>query len=187
LEKEAAPIPLARVTSFSRDGVRPYAPETGDGVDILARVVDDRVFRCGNLALARKARNAGARAYGFLFQQRPLYSLYGALPVCAAAARRVCHSFELPYVFGVIADDYKAATGKDLPRGANDGALARRMVAAWAGFAHAPDRPPAPWSLAGEDRLAVWGGGDDAQDQEPIAIDDFAQAANCDFWLGANP
>jgi carboxylesterase type B len=186
-KKEVAPLAVSSVTSFTRGAVQPYAAESGNGFDVLSSILNDRTFRCSNTESVAKARNQGAKAYGYLFQQRPVYSFYGSLPACLPSAGRVCHGFELPYVFGVIAEAYQAAFGKPLPPDGGDVALAQRMVAAWAGFARNPDDPPAPWSESGQDRLTVWGNADGSATLQSIPIGSFETTANCALWDRLTP
>ena len=117
-----------------------------------------------------------------MFQQRPIYSMYGSLPACAPTTGRVCHGFELPYVFGEIANAYQAATGETLAADATDHKLAQEMVEAWIAFARDPYTPPLPWSRSGADALTVWGDAQGGLDNAPRTIAQAKRAAQCGLW-----
>lgn len=186
-EKEVAPLSPSTVTSHTEGEIRPYAAENGNEFDVLSEILNDRTFRCSTIETMRTARRQGARAYGYLFQQRPVYSFYGPLQACLPSSGRVCHGFELPYVFGVIAQAYEDAMGHRLPADAGDMPLSQRMVAAWAGFARDPGSPPAPWHESGEGRLTVWGNAEGGAETASMSIAAMEEGANCDLWDEITP
>lgn len=70
--------------------------------EALARVVGDYFFTCPTRRVLARARTA--HVYGYEFAHVPSYPVWPAgfpqAAACDPSRRRVCHGFELPFVFG---------------------------------------------------------------------------------------
>jgi carboxylesterase type B len=84
-----------RILSNSR-----YAPDGGDNLTPLANLVGDYIFSCATRHVLGNAK--GAR-FGYAFDHPPSYpetrGPKACLPVTDGGQGRVCHGFELPFVF----------------------------------------------------------------------------------------
>ena len=165
------PAPVARrILAMNR-----YKAHGGDNTDVLARMMTDYLFTCANRHVMARASGP---VYGYLFSQRTSYSIWPGIAVCAPKTGNVCHTFELPYVFGnptTITIPQKPKVIRFTPA---EQALSRTMGGYWTGFAATlnPNRrgsPNWPGFRAGNPVRQVL--------DTPISRK-ATYSANCRFW-----
>ncbi|MCP4314477.1 MAG: carboxylesterase family protein [Hyphomicrobiales bacterium] len=74
-----------------------YAPVPGDNTDQFSHVLTDYVFTCANHYVMGRSKR---RVYGYKFNHVPSYDVWPQEKLCAPKQQKVCHTFELPFVFG---------------------------------------------------------------------------------------
>ncbi len=111
-----------------------YAPVDGDNTNQFARVLGDYLFTCANRHVMSDARGA---VYAYQYDHLASYDEWPGVPLCAPQQQRVCHSFELPFVFGNPVDvRLKTAPPKASAHfSAEDQIVADRMMHYWTNFA----------------------------------------------------
>ena len=113
-----------------------YQPRSGDDTDAMAHLLTDYLFTCPNkLALA----NASAPAWGYQFTHVPSFDVWPGITICAPDQKKVCHTFELPFVFG----DATPVTRQLTPPGDRftpaEQTLSEEMAGYWIRFAETLD------------------------------------------------
>jgi carboxylesterase type B len=129
-----------------------YAPVTGNNAQQAANVVNDYLFVCANRYVLRQTSGP---AFSYQFARVPSFAVWpppGAPQSCQPVAQggegKVCHSFELPYVFrNPVAVIIPATPNGLVPPGIQfvnaERQLINRITDYWASFA-ADDRPASP-------------------------------------------
>jgi carboxylesterase type B len=178
IEYEAALHLLFKDSVVRRIEQRPsYAPVDRDNTQPFSQLLTDYVFTCANRHFMD---DASGRVYAYQFAHRASYNEWPGVPLCAPDQRRVCHSFELPFVFGNPVD-VRLATPPPGPAdrfSAHDEPTAEAMMGYWTRFAALlePNHEGAPrWPQFHR--------------RDPIFLeftDRISQlselGANCDFW-----
>ncbi|WP_030752180.1 carboxylesterase/lipase family protein [Streptomyces griseus] len=141
------------------DGYRaamPHAPVS----DVHLALFGDLVFGEFTHRLAEAHARTGGRAYVSRFDRR-----YGGE---GRAAVRAWHCADVPFAFGTLDDERLAFLTGGAP-GAEDRALSRRMVRAWADFAATgdPGWPPLARDGTTPPEARVWVTGDQPADHPP--------------------
>ena len=188
-------------------GDMPYSADTdfkvanlnNSGAAISA-VINDFAFRCGNFYSARKvAGGTGSKsvyAYHFAPTDPQPYQVMGAdLPACNAGNpdRFVCHTMEIPSVFGTFTAAHAGPGPSYLEASAitsEMSGLQGKMTTAWSNFAKSGD--PTRAVPNGEQTVfPTWtpytAGTGDANvltmtDADNVAMQAFYDGANCAFW-----
>jgi len=160
-----------------------YAGGEGQDVEALGRVIGDALFTCANRRVLGNARVSDA--FGYEFALLPSYAVWPPgwpmAAACQPARGKVCHTFELPFVFGNAVAVLPAPPGTVLPETRFTPAeqkLSGLMTDYWAAFAHRarPDGPGLPdWPPFGDGVRLVFG-----RDLSRTRDD----AAHCDMWNG---
>lgn len=159
-----------RILTFDR-----YKPVAGDNTEPLSRVITDYLFTCPNRHVLGRARG---RAHGYLFTHRPSYAVWPKMPICSLKSGRVCHTFELPFVFGNPTTVTIPQTPKTIDFTPAERRLSDRMIGYWTRFA---------WTLRPNGRgLPNWPGYR-AANRTRIVFDTPIRTkrgddANCAFW-----
>ena len=151
------------------------SPYYGKHAAMMANVITDFLFSCGNAAAA-DVTVARSPVFAYLFNQPSIYDPPGA-EYCGKASGNVCHAAELPYVFGTLAPP---AQGQTVP--AADAALSRQMVGAWASFAKNPSAPGSPWTAyrsGGEPATVFASGASGSGTIDPFGV--------CHIWRDFKP
>ncbi len=115
-----------------------YAPVDGDNTERFARVLGDYLFTC---ASRHVMNHAGSEVFGYQYAHLASYDEWPGVPLCAPKEERVCHSFEVPFVFGNPVDvRLKTAPPQaDQHFSERDQIIANEMMAYWTSFAAALD------------------------------------------------
>jgi carboxylesterase type B len=154
-----------------------YAPGSGDNTESLARLLTDYVFSCASRHVMNGARHA---VFAYQFAHVPSFDVWPGVPLCAPGTGRVCHSFELPFVFGNPVNVLVATAPPDPSRRFSppDQTVADALTAYWTHFARTLDPNHAgapPWPRYRPDnpvRLVI--------DSTMAPSRDFSE--NCTFW-----
>lgn len=130
-----------------------YAVLPGDNAQRLANLINDYLFVCANRAVLKRTTGP---AYAYSFTHVPSYAVWPASPkpcqpVADGGEGRVCHAFELPFVFRnpvavstVATPDGLVPQGIDFTTG--ERTLVNRLTSYWTSFA-ANDRPTSSTAL----------------------------------------
>ncbi|MEM7223074.1 MAG: carboxylesterase family protein [Pseudomonadota bacterium] len=132
-------FPLKAVREIKQLGR--YKPARGDNTQALARLITDFLFTCPS---RRVMAQADSPVFGYQFAQVPSYDMWPQIPLCAPDQAKVCHAFELPFVFGnatTIVEQPQPAAHEFTPA---EQALSERMMTAWTSFATTLN-PGADW------------------------------------------
>ncbi|MCP4303857.1 MAG: carboxylesterase family protein [bacterium] len=159
-----------RIRNFGR-----YEPRTGDNIQALAHVLTDYLFTCPNRSAMRKAT---APVYGYRFTHVPSFDVWPGIAPCAPAERKVCHTFELPFVFGNPTPVTRQVTPPDDRFTAGERALSERMAGYWIRFAEALDPNydgVPPWPAFDEDNSGL-------QVLATTIRPETHPGHHCDFW-----
>lgn len=132
-----------------------YKPRSGDDTQALAHVLTDYLFTCPN-----RAAMSGAKApvFGYQFTHVPSFPVWPEIAVCAPAQKKVCHTFELPYVFGNPTPVTQQLTPPDDRFTSAEATLSQRMAGYWIRFAETldPNHDGAPeWPAFDPDSLKL--------------------------------
>ena len=154
-----------------------YRPVSGDNTGQFSNLLNDYLFTCANRYVLQRAQR---KAYAYHFTHVPSYNAWPQEPACAPEHQKVCHTFELPYVFNQPTTIYaqlppvrESFTGPEKEMSANIGGY-------WTRFASAlnpnfSDAPPWPEYTKAIPRLQIL--------DTKISSGDGPDA-NCDFWDG---
>ena len=154
-----------------------YAPSGGDNTAALARLLTDYVFTC---ASRHVMNGAAGPVFAYQFAHVASFDVWPHLRLCAPGTGRVCHAFDLPFVFGnpvnILLDTAPpAASGRFSPA---DQPIADAMMGYWTSFAatldpnHAGARPWPPYRRTDPVRLVL--------DAAMAPSRDWGE--NCAFW-----
>ena len=153
-----------------------YAPVDGDNTNQFAHVLGDYLFTCANRHVMNDARGP---VYAYRYDHLASYDEWPGVPLCAPDQHRVCHSFELPFVFGNPVDVRleTAPPAAAAHFSARDQIVADQMMRYWTNFAATldPDDAEAPkWPEFNRAHPAM------------MVFEDEAHAGNrnpdCGFW-----
>jgi len=122
-----------------------YAGGSGQDGEALARVVGDYFFTCPTRRILERARTTSA--YGYEFAHVPSYPArppgFPASSACQPESRRVCHGFELPFVFGspvtILSPTARNRFDVDHTFTTLERRLSDAMQGAWTSLAHRLD------------------------------------------------
>ncbi len=109
-----------------------YAPIDGNNTVPLSQVLTDYVFTCANRHVMGRAKGP---VYGYEFTHVPSWDVWPEQPLCAPDQQKVCHTFELPFVFGnptTVTVQKPPAQVSFTPAEAR---LSRSLADYWTGFA----------------------------------------------------
>ncbi len=154
-----------------------YQPRSGDDTEAMAHLLTDYLFTCPNrLALAQ----ATAPAWGYEFTHVPSFDVWPAITICAPDQKKVCHTFELPFVFGHATTVTRPLTPPDdqfTPAGRT---LSEQMASYWIRFAETLD--------PNHDGAPAWSGFTKDEPVRQILDETIGQKtdldANCTMWDG---
>ncbi len=118
-----------------RDNPR-YRPQAGNDTDAMAHVLTDYLFTCPNRLVMEQA---AAPVYGYQFTHVPSFDVWPAITLCAPAEKKVCHTFELPFVFGNPTTVTRQLTPPDDYFTLAERALSEQMAEYWIRFAETLD------------------------------------------------
>ena len=163
---------VARIEGHPR-----YAPADGDNTESLARLLTDYVFACASRRVMNEARGD---VFAYQFAHVAAFAVWPKIPLCAPGTGRVCHAFELPFVFGnpvnILLETAPPHTSSRFAPA--DQPIADAMTGYWTRFADTldPNYPGAPpWPRYRRDdpvRLVI--------DRAMVPSRDWGE--NCAFW-----
>ncbi|MEX3010091.1 carboxylesterase/lipase family protein [Hoeflea sp. TYP-13] len=160
---------FSKPTAEKIKAISRYAPIDGDNTGQFSKVLTDYVFTCANRHVMNRSRG---RIYGYMFSHIPSYNVWPQEKLCAPDQQKVCHTFELPFVFG----NPTTVTAQSPPAPAQftlaEKRLSDRMVGEWTRFAKTLQPG---WPRYGRSSQRVLNLGD------AIGPSDVPDA-NCSFW-----
>ena len=109
-----------------------YQPRRGDNTLALAQLITDYIFTCANRHVMSRASES---VFGYLFSHPPSYDMWPQIPLCAPDQEKVCHAFELPFVFGnptTITEQPYPVAHEFTPA---ERALSEQLIGYWTRFA----------------------------------------------------
>ncbi|WP_421726436.1 carboxylesterase/lipase family protein [Bauldia sp.] len=151
-----------------------YQPRSGDNTEALSNLLTDYLFTCPNRLAMRRA---AAPVYGYAFTHVPSYDVWPEIAACAPSEDQVCHSFELPFVFGNPTTVTRQLTPPDDRFTAAEQRLSETMADAWLRFAETLDP-----NAEGSSDWPVYSAGGAVRVLDTTAAPDFAADAHCDVW-----
>ena len=154
-----------------------YRPVSGDNTGQFSNLLNDYLFTCPNRHVLGRAQR---KAFAYHFTHVPSYDAWPQEPACAPEREKVCHTFELPYVFNQPTTIYAQLPPVRATFTAAEKAMSERMGGYWTRFASALNpnssiAPPWPEYTQASPRLQIL----DTQISSGNGPD-----ANCAFWDG---
>lgn len=166
----------------------------------VSAVINDFAFRCGNFHSARQAlpAQADSKVYAYHFaptDPQPYQVMSADLPACNAGNPDgfICHTMEIPSVFGTFASTHSGPVKTYLNPSAitpEMTGLQEKMTTAWSNFAKSgdPTRPTVGGAQTVFPEWTAYSAGDDESNVLTMTSGDKVEmqalyaGSNCGFW-----